>query len=97
MVCIFIFNNLLLLFIFKILFFSVEDTIRKLTKEMKKYIEAVINLDRADQRLTLNLTTCGLVHLNDEFRKVVENYHSVTTQVNLFLFYNYSYFIIKAI
>ncbi|XP_016913689.2 bridging integrator 3 isoform X1 [Apis cerana] len=59
----------------------IEDTIRKLTKEMKKYIEAVINLDRADQRLTLNLTTCGLAHLNDEFRKVVENYHSVTTQI----------------
>lgn len=71
------------MFIFKILFFSIEDTIRKLTKEMKKYIEAVINLDRADQRLTLNLTTCGLAHLNDKFRKVVENYHSVTTQVNL--------------
>lgn len=64
-------------------FFSIEDRIRKLTKEMKRYIEAVINLDRADQRLTLNLTTCGLAHLNDEFRKVVENYHSVTTQVNL--------------
>ncbi|XP_053986996.1 bridging integrator 3-like [Hylaeus volcanicus] len=59
----------------------VEDTIRKLTKEMKKYIEAVVNLDRADQRLTLNLTTCGLAHLNDEFRKVVEDYHSVTTQI----------------
>ncbi|XP_043598264.1 bridging integrator 3-like [Bombus pyrosoma] len=59
----------------------VEDTIRKLTKEMKKYIEAVLNLDRADQRLTLNLTTCGLAHLSDEFRKVVENYHSVTTQI----------------
>ncbi|XP_076628200.1 bridging integrator 3 homolog isoform X1 [Colletes latitarsis] len=59
----------------------VEDTIRKLTKEMKKYIEAVVNLDRADQRLTFNLTTCGLVHLNDEFRKIVEDYHSVTTQV----------------
>ncbi|XP_043524905.1 bridging integrator 3-like isoform X2 [Frieseomelitta varia] len=48
---------------------------------MKKYIEAITNLDRADQRLTLNLTTCGLAHLNDEFRKVVENYHSVTTQI----------------
>ncbi|XP_076292246.1 bridging integrator 3 homolog [Lasioglossum baleicum] len=59
----------------------VEDTIRKLTKEMKKYVEAVTNLDRADQRLTLNLTTCGLGHLSDEFRKVLEDYHSVTTQV----------------
>lgn len=68
---------------FLICFSSVEDTIRKLTKEMKKYIEAVLNLDRADQRLTLNLTTCGLAHLSDEFRKVVENYHSVTTQASL--------------
>ncbi|XP_012139373.1 bridging integrator 3 homolog [Megachile rotundata] len=59
----------------------VEDTIRKLTKEMKRYIEAVVNLDRADQRLTLNLTTCGLAHLSNEFRKVVEDYHSVTTQI----------------
>lgn len=50
---------------------------------MKRYIEAVVNLDRADQRLTLNLTSCGLAHFNDEFRTVVENYHSVTTQVNL--------------
>ncbi|OAD55673.1 Bridging integrator 3 like protein, partial [Eufriesea mexicana] len=59
----------------------VEDTIRKLTKEMKRYIEAVVSLDRADQRLTLNLTSCGLAHFNDDFRTVVENYHSVTTQI----------------
>lgn len=59
----------------------VEDTIRKLTKEMKKYIEAIVNLDRADQRLTLNLTTCGLAHISDEFRRIVEEYHSVTTEV----------------
>ncbi|KZC08640.1 Bridging integrator 3 like protein, partial [Dufourea novaeangliae] len=60
---------------------NLEDTIRKLIKEMKKYIEAVLNLDRADRRLTVNLTTCGLAHLSDEFRKIVEDYHSVTTQV----------------
>ncbi|CAK9834009.1 Bridging integrator 3 homolog [Anthophora retusa] len=59
----------------------VEDTIRKLTKEMKKYIEAVVNLDRADQRLTLNLTTCGLAHISDEFRNIVEDYHSITIHV----------------
>ena len=59
----------------------VEDTIRKLTKEMKKYTDAVANLDRADQRLTINLTTCGLAHLSDDFRKIVEDYHSVTTQI----------------
>ncbi|XP_017787995.1 PREDICTED: bridging integrator 3 homolog [Habropoda laboriosa] len=59
----------------------VEDTIRKLTKEMKKYIEAVVNLAKADKKLTTNLTTCGLVHISDEFRTVVEDYHSVTVQV----------------
>ncbi|XP_046491839.1 bridging integrator 3 homolog [Neodiprion pinetum] len=58
-----------------------EDTIRKLTKEMKKYLEAVANLDRADQRLSMNLSTSGLAHLSDEFRRIVEDYHSVTTQV----------------
>lgn len=50
---------------------------------MKKYTDAVANLDRADQRLTINLTTCGLAHLSDDFRKIVEDYHSVTTQVRL--------------
>lgn len=50
---------------------------------MKKYVEAVVNLDRADQRLTLNLTACGLAHLSDDFRKIVEDYHSVTAQVYL--------------
>lgn len=59
----------------------IEDTIRKLTKEMKKYLEAVVNLDRADQRLSMNLTTCGLIHISDEFRRIVEEYHSITTQV----------------
>ncbi|KAK2577512.1 hypothetical protein KPH14_003607 [Odynerus spinipes] len=59
----------------------IEDTIRKLTKEMKKYLEAIVNLDRADQRLSMNLTTCGLTHISDEFRRIVEEYHSITTEV----------------
>lgn len=48
---------------------------------MKKYLQAVVNLDRADQRLSMNLTTCGLAHISDEFRRIVEEYHSITTQV----------------
>ncbi|XP_015111527.1 uncharacterized protein LOC107037480 [Diachasma alloeum] len=59
---------------------NVEGTIRKLTKEAKRYLEAIINLDRADQRLSSNLSTSGLAHLSDDFRRIVENYHSVTTQ-----------------
>lgn len=60
---------------------SVEDTIRKLTKEMKKYIGALENLDRADQRLSTNLINCGLAQNDDEYRKIVEEYSSVAVQV----------------
>ncbi|XP_034947751.1 bridging integrator 3-like [Chelonus insularis] len=59
----------------------VEETIRKLTKETKRYLEAIANLDRADKKLSTNLSTCGLAHINDEFRRIVEDYHSITTQV----------------
>ncbi|XP_074107374.1 bridging integrator 3 homolog [Cotesia typhae] len=59
----------------------VEATIRKLTKETKRYLEAITNLDRADQRLTTNLSTSELIHINDEFRRIVEVYLTITTQV----------------
>ncbi|XP_015607255.1 bridging integrator 3 [Cephus cinctus] len=59
----------------------VEESIRKMTKEMKKYLEIVSQLDRVDQRLSMNLSTSGLAHVSDEFRRIVEEYHSVTTQV----------------
>lgn len=61
---------------------SVESAIRKLTKEMKKYIGALTNLDRADQRLSTNLINCGLAQNNDECRKIVEEYYSVAAQVS---------------
>ncbi|XP_044598439.1 bridging integrator 3-like isoform X2 [Cotesia glomerata] len=56
-------------------------TIRKLTKETKRYLEAITNLDRADQRLTTNLSSSELIHINDEFRHIVEEYLTITTQV----------------
>ncbi|XP_014295194.1 bridging integrator 3 [Microplitis demolitor] len=59
----------------------VEGTIRKLTKETKRYLEAISNLDRADQRLTANLSTCELAHIDDEFRRIAEEYLTITTQV----------------
>lgn len=54
-------------------------------KEMKRYLEAIEQLDKGDQRLTMNLSSCGLVHIHDEFRRIVEDYHSVTTQVRRFI------------
>lgn len=59
----------------------VESAIRKLTKEMKKYIGALVNLDRADQRLSTNLSSSGLVQNNDDYRRIVEEYFSVAMQV----------------
>ncbi|XP_011148157.1 bridging integrator 3 homolog isoform X2 [Harpegnathos saltator] len=59
----------------------IENAIRKLTKEMKKYIAALVNLDKADQRLSINLTSCGLVQNNSEYRQIVEEYFSVAAQV----------------
>ncbi|XP_025152686.1 bridging integrator 3 homolog isoform X3 [Harpegnathos saltator] len=58
----------------------IENAIRKLTKEMKKYIAALVNLDKADQRLSINLTSCGLVQNNSEYRQIVEEYFSVAAQ-----------------
>ncbi|XP_014467613.1 PREDICTED: uncharacterized protein LOC106740758 isoform X2 [Dinoponera quadriceps] len=59
----------------------IESAVRKLTKEMKKYIAALINLDKADQRLSMNLTSCGLAQNNGEYRRIVEEYFSIATQV----------------
>lgn len=61
--------------------FSVEEIIRRLMKKVKEYLDAVAKLDRTDQHLTSTLSTCNLVHTNDDFRRIVEEYHSVTTQV----------------
>ncbi|XP_032689404.1 uncharacterized protein LOC116852819 isoform X2 [Odontomachus brunneus] len=48
---------------------------------MKKYITALINLDKADQRLSINLTSCGLAYNDGEYRRIVEEYFSVAAQV----------------
>ncbi|XP_066597920.1 bridging integrator 3 homolog [Prorops nasuta] len=58
----------------------IEEAIRKLIKEMKKYLKAITSLDTTDRNLSTNLTDCILAQNNDEFRKIIEEYHSVTTQ-----------------
>ncbi|OXU23728.1 hypothetical protein TSAR_006513 [Trichomalopsis sarcophagae] len=59
----------------------IENTVRRMIKEMTKYLSTIEHLNSVDQRLTTNLSSCSLVHINDEFRKIVEDYHSVTTQI----------------
>ncbi|XP_051174570.1 uncharacterized protein LOC127290181 [Leptopilina boulardi] len=59
----------------------IEDIVRKMIKEMKNYLSAIENLDNADRHLTTNLSSYDLVHVSDDFRKIVQDYHSVTTDI----------------
>ncbi|CAB0035866.1 unnamed protein product [Trichogramma brassicae] len=47
---------------------------------MKKYINAIKQVDSTDQALTSNLVQSGLVHVNDNLRILMEEFHSITTQ-----------------
>uniref|UniRef100_A0ABD2W3R9 BAR domain-containing protein n=1 Tax=Trichogramma kaykai TaxID=54128 RepID=A0ABD2W3R9_9HYME len=59
----------------------VEITTRRMYKEMKKYINAIKQVDSTDQALTSNLVQSGLVHVNDNLRILMEEFHSITTQI----------------
>lgn len=59
---------------------SVEDINRRLQKEMKKYLEAVSNAEKAELKLTTDFSSSSLCHENADLRKLVEDYHSVTAQ-----------------
>lgn len=48
---------------------------------MKKYLEAVSNAEKAELKLTSELSSSSLCHENADLRKLVEDYHSVTAQV----------------
>lgn len=60
---------------------SIEDCNRRIQKEMKKYLEAVSNAEKAEMKLTSELSSSSLCHENADLRKLVEDYHSVTAQV----------------
>ncbi|XP_026281053.1 bridging integrator 3 isoform X1 [Frankliniella occidentalis] len=59
---------------------SVEDSNRRLQKEMKRYLEAVSNAEKAELKLTSDLSSSILCHENSNLRKLVEDYHSVAAQ-----------------
>nr|CAD7569497.1 unnamed protein product [Timema californicum] len=58
-----------------------EETARKLQKEMKKYIEAMSNSSKLEQKISSDLSGCPLCYKSSELRNLVEAYHSVTSQV----------------
>lgn len=62
-------------------YYSVEDNTRRLQKDMKKYLEAVSNADKAEMKMTSDLSSSSLCHESSDLRKLVEDYHSVTVKV----------------
>ncbi|KAK7864541.1 hypothetical protein R5R35_007316 [Gryllus longicercus] len=60
----------------------VEETSRRLQKNMKKYIEYLTNASKSEQRITSELSSSQICFQNDELRKIVEDYHSVTVKGN---------------
>ncbi|CAG2059012.1 unnamed protein product [Timema podura] len=58
-----------------------EETAKKLQKEMKRYIEAMSNSSKLEQKISSDLSGCPMCYKNSELRNLVEAYHSVTSQV----------------
>lgn len=62
---------------------SIEETTRRLQKDMKKYLENIASITKSEQKITTDLSGSALCHQNTELRKLIEDYHSVTSQVGI--------------
>jgi len=60
---------------------NVEETTRRLQKDMKKYLENMAMVTKLEQKITADLSGSALCHQNAELRKLIEEYHSVTSQL----------------
>ncbi|PNF34041.1 Bridging integrator 3-like protein, partial [Cryptotermes secundus] len=60
---------------------NVEELTRRLQKDMKKYLDSVASVTKSEQKITADLSGSALCHQNAELRKLVEDYHSVTSQL----------------
>jgi ferritin-like metal-binding protein YciE len=52
---------------------------------MKKYLENMAMVTKSEQKITADLSGSALCHQNAELRKLIEEYHSVTSQVVILL------------
>jgi hypothetical protein len=53
---------------------------------MKKYLENIASVTKSEQKITTDLSGSALCHQNAELRKLIEDYHSVTSHVGIQLF-----------
>lgn len=63
---------------------NVEETTKRLQKDMKRYLEAIAAVAKSEQKITADLSVSALCHQNEELRKLIEDYHSVTSQLTEF-------------
>ncbi|KAF4533170.1 hypothetical protein B566_EDAN001712 [Ephemera danica] len=61
---------------------DLEETNRKIQKEIKHYAEGMINLNKAELKLTSDLSSSQMCHQEAAMRELVEEYLSVTSQVS---------------
>jgi hypothetical protein len=52
---------------------------------MKKYLDNIASVTKSEQKITADLSGSALCHQNAELRKLIEDYHSVTSQVDILL------------
>jgi hypothetical protein len=52
---------------------------------MKKYLENTAIVTKSEQKITADLSGSALCHQNAELRRLIEDYHSVTSQVVVLL------------
>jgi hypothetical protein len=60
---------------------SLEESNRKIQKEIKRYIEGIICLNKTEHKLTGDLSNSSLCHQDAALRDIVEEYLTVTCQV----------------
>lgn len=58
----------------------VEETSRRLQKDMKKYVEYLNNVCKAEQKITSDLSSSQICVQDDTLRRLVEEYHSAAAK-----------------
>lgn len=61
---------------------SLEETSKKLHKDMKKYLENAAAVAKLEHKITTDMSSSALCHQLPDFRKLIEEYHSVSSQVS---------------
>ncbi|XP_054709614.1 bridging integrator 3 homolog isoform X2 [Uloborus diversus] len=65
-------------------FKGLENSIKKLSKDVKKYQECILDVTEHEKRMTSDLSNSLLCHEDEKTRSLVEEWHSFIAQANSF-------------